>query len=68
MEHISSRTVFMLITVIYWTKKHAYYKDEHEDLLAVINDIIPDINADNQTHVLMSSPSCRKRHKKKSRE
>jgi len=59
MEHISFWTVFMLITVIYWTKKHTWYKDEHKDLLVAINDIIPDINADRTKHVFMSSTSCR---------
>jgi hypothetical protein len=54
MEHISAWSVFMLITVIYWAKKHTYYKDEHKDLLVAINYVIPEINADTQTDVFMS--------------
>jgi len=55
MEHISSWAVFMLITVIYWTKKHTHYKDEHKDLLVAINDIIPDINADRTKQMCLCS-------------
>jgi hypothetical protein len=45
----------MLITVLYWKKKHTHYKDEHKDLLVAINDIIPDINADRTKRICLCS-------------
>jgi len=51
----------MLITAIYWTKKHTYYKYEHKDLLVAINDIIPDINAERTKQMCL----CRHHHAEK---
>jgi hypothetical protein len=32
--------------LIYCAKKHASYKDEHEDLLVATNDVILEVNAE----------------------
>jgi hypothetical protein len=54
MEHLRSWSVHILITVIYWAKKHTHYNEEQKDLLVAVNDVIPDIKADRTKQMFLS--------------